>query len=65
MTDDYRERVIVERNELADKVTKLRAFFDAQVFRTLSASEQARLRRQYGHMNAYLGVLLERIEAWD
>lgn len=57
----YQQRVVAERDDLADKVKKLGAFIDGDVFPTLSYAEGFRLGKQYGYMKQYLEVLNERI----
>jgi hypothetical protein len=57
----HQERVIREREELAEKTEKLRAFIRGQVFPTLRVKEQAWLNAQHGFMSLYLAILDERI----
>jgi hypothetical protein len=60
----YQERVVDERNELAEKVEKLRIFLSSASFIALRVAEQDRLVRQYQHMTAYLDILNQRILAF-
>jgi hypothetical protein len=60
----YKQRVILEKQELDDKLAKLKVFLDSDVYKTVDSEEQSRLLRQYGYMAAYSGVLGERIEAF-
>jgi hypothetical protein len=60
----HQERVVVEKRELDDKLTKLRAFFKAATFTTLPEEEQLRLERQSRLMQEYSDVLGERIAAF-
>jgi hypothetical protein len=60
----FQERVMLERNEVADRFRKLLAFIGTQPFSELSLEEQRRLRRQVMYMELYYKVLLERIEAF-
>jgi len=61
----HQQRVVTERDELAERLTKLRAFLGSVLFRTkLDASERVLLRAQAHHMQGYLWVLDERIKAF-
>ena len=57
----HQERVIAEKAELDAKIDKLTAFLKGDVFSTLSEGEQDRMKRQHAHMEAYSGILSERI----
>ena len=57
----FQERVIEEKDELADKIQKLAAFIAGHVFPMLSDDEQARLFEQYDVMQTYLNILKVRI----
>ena len=62
----YQQRVVDEKTELDEKLTKLRAFC-SQVggeFDSLPTEEKQRLTEQEGHMAAYSGVLGRRIAAF-
>jgi hypothetical protein len=60
----HQERVVLEKKELDDKLSKLRLFFTSHVFETLDSNEQSRLRRQENAMHDYSEVLGERIAAF-
>ncbi len=60
----HQERVVTEKNELEDKVTKLKAFFSNPIFTKLEVAEQDRLAKQFSHMKGYLSILEERIAAF-
>lgn len=60
----HQERVVAEKAELDDKLTKLTAFFDSTIFSSLPDEEQTRLRRQAHFMWQYSDVLGERIAAF-
>jgi hypothetical protein len=60
----YQERVVAEKAELSDKLSKLEAFVMGKAFDSVSAPEQARLSRQCLIMQLYVQVLSERIEAF-
>lgn len=57
----HQERVVNEKNELEDKLTKLDAFFETDFFSKVDEDEQERLKHQYWIMRDYLEVLQERI----
>lgn len=60
----HQERVVVERDELQEKITKLGAFFDTKVYKELDENEQIRLSSQIEFMQAYCNVLNARIAAF-
>jgi hypothetical protein len=59
----HRERVVVERDELAEKLTKLNTFIGGEIFHKLPAEEKVRLAKQGGAMKDYLDILNDRINA--
>lgn len=63
LTGDYRDRVIMEKQELEIKRDKLRAFIGSDGYRRLNEKEQSRLNRQLDAMAFYSSVLIERIDA--
>jgi hypothetical protein len=60
----HQQRVFAEKEELDDKLTKLKAFFGTEIFAGLDDAEMDRLQRQADHMGAYSDVLGERIAAF-
>lgn len=58
----YQQRVLAERDYVAERLPKLRAFLDGKP--EIDHAEIERLTRQAGHMEAYLAVLNERIDAF-
>jgi len=60
----HQERVVIERNELAEKLAKLLAFFQTDIFNGLPEAERSRLRNQARFMDSYAAVLEERIAAF-
>ena len=60
----YQERVVVERDELAEKLDKLRTFRHQEIFEMLPYQERGRLTRQLMAMSSYLDILNERIAAF-
>ena len=61
----HQQRVVTERDELAERLSKLFAFFQSPVFAGLDAAERSRLRNQARFMDGYLAMLNERIEAFS
>lgn len=59
------ERMIVEKNELQDKVTKLENFINGEKFKELKGSEQVYLKEQLKFMKGYLSVLRQRINFYN
>ena len=60
----YHQRVVTEKEELDDKLTKLKAFFGTEIFASLDDAEMYRLQLQADLMSAYSDVLGERIAAF-
>lgn len=60
----HQERVIVEKDELDEKRTKLTAFIGGAAYKGLDSSEQSRLDRQLEAMTLYSNILAERINAF-
>ncbi|KXA22113.1 crAss001_48 related protein [Fusobacterium nucleatum] len=59
------ERMIVEKNELQDKVTKLENFINGYKFKELKGLEQVYLKEQLKFMKGYLSVLRQRINFYN
>lgn len=59
------ERIVVEKDELQDKVTKLENFINGEKFKELKGLEQVYLKEQLTHMRAYLSVLRQRINFYN
>lgn len=57
----HQQRVVQEKQELDERLSKLHSFLGSQVFNSLDADEQSRLRRQADLMNQLSIVLGERI----
>jgi hypothetical protein len=62
---DYQGRVVKERDQLSEKIDKLRTFTNSAVYVTLPYKERGRLTRQYLAMATYLDILNERIAAFE
>lgn len=60
----HQQRVIDEKTELDEKLTKLCAFFDNPIYAGLDPIEQGRLHRQKFAMMIYSETLAERIAAF-
>lgn len=60
----HQQRVVDEKAQLDERLANLLAFFQSQVFATLSEAEQSRLRNQARFMDGYAAVLAERIAAF-
>lgn len=60
----HQQRVVDERTELDDKLSKLVGFFLAPLFSTLPGAEQDRMRAQAVAMRTYSGILRDRIAAF-
>jgi hypothetical protein len=58
---DFQQRVVEEKAQLDDKITRLGAFFASAVFPTLASDDQHLLREQHIHMQKYSEVLSRRI----
>ena len=61
----HQQRVVDEKGDIDERLTKLIAFFDNSVFNGLSADEQGRMKRQAEHMTNYSVALGERIAAFQ
>ena len=59
------ERMIVEKDELQDKVTKLENFVNGEKFRELRGLEQVYLKEQLKFKRGYLSVLRQRINFYN
>jgi hypothetical protein len=61
----HQQRVVDEKAELDEKLTKLVAFFDNPLWSNLAHDEQARLSRQSEVMREYSDILGKRIAAFN
>jgi len=59
------ERMVVEKNELQDRVTKLENFVNGEKFKELKGLEQVYLKEQLSFMRGYLSVLRQRINFYN
>jgi hypothetical protein len=60
----HQQRVVTERDELADKISKLAAFLVTPTFQRLDDAEQTRLSNQVDVMRLYCTILEQRIESF-
>ena len=61
----HQERVVQERKDLDEKITKLDEFIDGEIFKTLPKDEQDRLVAQSAAMTNYSDILHARISAFE
>jgi hypothetical protein len=61
----HQQRMLDERQELAERVEKLDAFHRSPAFKELSIDERCDMREQYIYMLNYLFVLNRRIARWN
>jgi len=61
----HQERVVKEKAELDEKLSKLRLFFTSPTFSTVNVEEQDRLKRQEEAMHTYSEILGERINGFE
>lgn len=61
----YQQRVLEEHTALDTKMVSLAKFFETEWFIDLPDNEQSLLRKQYGYMQRYAGVLCERIKNFN
>lgn len=59
--EDFKKRLIVEREELDDKLAKLEAFIGSPCFENLDERNRELLVSQCGAMRQYSDILTERI----
>lgn len=60
----HQQRVMDEKTELDTKLEKLQSFFSTEIFLTVDAAEQSRLRLQAKAMDVYSEILQQRINAF-
>ena len=58
----YQHRVIDEKNELGDRLSKLEAFVGDEAFYNIAEEQQNLLRLQLGAMQLYDLILRQRIK---
>lgn len=60
----HQQRVVDEKSELDEKLSKLTAFYDTEIYRNLDHDEQKRLVKQADIMAEYSCILGDRIAAF-
>ena len=60
----HQQRVVVEKQELDEKIERLTAFVGGRIFAHLDDAERSRLSIQLQHMNGYSEILGQRIAAF-
>ena len=63
--ETFVERMITEKDELQDRVTKLGNFVNEEKFKELKGLEQVYLKEQLKFMRGYLSVLRQRINFYN
>lgn len=59
--ETWKDRLIIERDELLVKVIKLRDFINSKTFNHVSGKQEYLLREQLHHMQCYLDILDDRL----
>ena len=60
----HQMRVVIEKQDLDDKIEKLSIFIKGPIYTSLAGAEQLRLNNQFAYMVAYSNCLGERIAAF-
>lgn len=60
----HQQRVVEEKRQVTERLEKLEAFLDSEIYAKLPHQEQTRLSRQLLIMQLYEQVLAERISAF-
>ena len=65
VAETFKDRLLIERQDLAERFSKLCAFVDTSKFKEVVKDEQQRdlLLQQRDYMGEYLNILNQRIEA--
>lgn len=64
MRQPHQQRVVDEKRDLDEKLTRLQAFIGTETFNGLDGAERERLQRQAEAMKTYSGILRDRILAF-
>lgn len=62
---DFKSRLLEERDQLQERVTKLDKFLDSTIYETISEVQQELLLSQFEAMVDYLDILNARITDLD
>lgn len=60
----HQQRVVAERDELAERLGKLNTFIGSPAFNAVEGEERRLLLAQAVHMTSYFVTLIERIDLW-
>lgn len=60
--DTYKERIVIELNELNKKYEDLKTFLSSEMFETLSTTSKELLNKQVNVMKEYADILELRLE---
>jgi len=63
MNTDWQQRLIEERGDLFDRMSRLNSFIHSAEFSAVTSEERKRIKKQYRFMTGYLTALNERIAA--
>jgi hypothetical protein len=61
---EHQEWVVLEKDQLDEKIQKLTAFVGGTIFAGLTDAERSRLSIQLQHMNGYSEILGQRIASF-
>ena len=62
--DGYKERVILEKEQLDEKIKKLNDFFTTEIYAKLPDNESTLLSKQQRAMMQYSEILKQRVALW-
>lgn len=63
MPEDVRDRVVIELDELTERIFKLGSFlYNEEKVKQLSAEQYKLMKKQLKFMEGYRGVLIQRLE---
>lgn len=60
----HQQRVVDEKNELAERLQKLQVFVGSKKFNEVAEPERSLLLEQMHHMTAYYVTLTKRTDLW-
>ena len=63
-TQPYQQRMVIERDQLFDRIERLSAFMLTPLYEKLPVEEKDRMQKQLIAMQSYQKVLDERIKAF-
>jgi hypothetical protein len=61
VSETFKDRLRIEKDDLGEKLEKLKSFYETEPFYKLSLTHQALLRSQLDHMTGYLATLVARL----